>query len=920
MGRTLFLLRRAVALIISLILLSGLQCPLYASPAPTKTAPKSKTVSSRSAAFRLPESNVPVSYELSFEPDLNRFKFTGEESVLLKISKPVRELVMNSLELRISGAEILSLGSEAESAPTGGKGWKSLQIRYEPAFQKVYFSTGKQLTPGCYRLRCHFEGTLNNQLRGFYRVEYKDGSRKSQWLAATQMEPSDARRMFPCFDEPGFKAVFKIRAVVEKNHVALSNAPMLKVDQLSSGKRLVTFEPTPKMSSYLLALMIGDLRSCGKTMSGTVPIEIWAVPGREKLGKYALSEAPKILDFESAYFGKPYLGKKLDLIALPEFSAGAMENIGAVTFRDSYLLFDEKTGSSFQKQHIFGIMAHEFAHQWFGDLVTMSWWDDLWLNESFATWMTTKVEAALHPEWRSMAESVRSRYEAMDTDALKSSRPIHAEVSDPSQAVEMFDGITYSKGAAILRMLEAFIGEEAFRHGIKDYLNLHEYGNAVAENFWTAIGARSRNVPVAEMMRKFIYQAGYPQVNVKIGSEAGKLKCSQYRQLNMGQDKKDPSLWLVPLILREPGAAAAENEKQICRLLQFREQIFNLKLPRGPLFVNSGGRGYFKTCYAPADLKILQKSFSQLSAEEKIVLLSDCSSLVLPGDVTVEANMSFLKNMSGENDPLILAELVNYVCIPRDSMTDSSSKNYEKWVRSLLSPLKTKVNGWTESSGDSQQTRELRSHVLQLLGTLGQDKSTIKEAFDLFANYLKDRSSVNPDLNHALLSIVAYNGGEKEYQEITRLWKTAKNPADEENALFQLAAFRRTDLLRKTQQLAMSKEVKVQDGLNLLCEIVHNFYGRELGWTFIKENWLRICKRFPEEELTALASIAGGFDTAGREKEFRAWFASHPLPFGKTAVSRSLETLHSRVLFRQRYGQRIKQWVLAEASNAKDEI
>ncbi|MBX9725253.1 MAG: M1 family metallopeptidase, partial [Candidatus Obscuribacterales bacterium] len=364
----------------------------------TAPAANAKQASSQNNKYRLPKNAIPSNYELSFEPNLSKFTFTGSESVKLQIMSATKEIEMNALELKISAAQIIPA-----DAASGTSSARDLEIKLEPETQKVRFIAKEPIAPGTYELKCKFEGTLNNQLRGFYRSGYTDESHNKAWLAATQMEPTDARRMFPAFDEPAYKAVFHIKAIINKNFVAISNAPV-EHEETTADKKIVTFEPSPKMSTYLMALVIGDLKCTGETRGANVPIRVWAVSGKEHLGKYALSEAGKILDFQAKYFGVPYLGKKLDLIALPEFSAGAMENIGAITYHDSELLLDEKTGSSFQKESIFGTTAHEMAHQWFGDLVTMAWWDDLWLNESFATWMCTKVEDALHPEWRTMTE------------------------------------------------------------------------------------------------------------------------------------------------------------------------------------------------------------------------------------------------------------------------------------------------------------------------------------------------------------------------------------------------------------------------------------------------------------------------------------------------------------------------------------
>lgn len=858
--------------------------------------------------FRLPDSARPLEYKLEFEPDLAGFNFSGKETIKLEVLKACNEIFLNSLDLKIENASLKAAGA-AQSQP--------LTVSLKPQREMAVFKAAQQLAPGRYELSLSFQGTLNDQLRGFYRAMYEDDQKRRRYLAATQMEPTDARRMFPCFDEPAYKSVFNIKAIIDKNLTALSNAPQIRQESVSAHKKAVTFEPTPQMSSYLLALVVGDLKCGGEVQGGGVPVRVWAVSGREHLGKYALSEAGKILDFESKYFAIPYLGKKMDMIAVPEFSAGAMENIGAVIFKDDALLFDQKTGSSFQKQRITGIIAHEFAHQWFGDLVTMNWWDDLWLNEAFATWFTRKVENHLHPEWRVMDESVYSRFGAMNTDALKSSRAIHADVNNASQAVEMFDGITYQKGSAVLRMLELFVGESAFQKGISKYLRRHQFANAEAEDFWTAIARESNGAPVSEIMESFVFQPGYPQLNIKVLPQGKALEITQWRQLRLGRDFKDPSLWMVPLVVRDLNGkntgAESDESKQVSVLLKERKQKFDLDLGGKLPLLNAGGMGYYRSCYEPAYLKNLQRHFSDLSAPEKLTLISDCSSLVLPGDLPVENLYDFVNLLEFEDDPMVMNDLAGIVFKPHEFMLQKGQSEYAAFVQKIFLPLKAKVNGWQAKDSDSQQMRSLRSSVLEGLGTFGQDKKTVSEAFALFEKYKKDRSRVNPDLVNSMLSIVSFNGAAKEYDELVKLWKSAKNPADEDRALFTLSYFRQKELAAKTIAIAMSDQVKLQDGLSLLCSLASNPYTRDLGWSYVKQNWAKIVQRFPKQSLPSLAGIAAGFDTAAREAEMRAWFAGHPLPFAKTRTARALESMHAKVLFRQRYADRVYNWVIARS-------
>jgi puromycin-sensitive aminopeptidase len=399
--------------------------------APSKSSAKPADAPTAGDVVRLTKSVKPESYELSFEPNLRDFTYKGSESILLNIAAPTKEITLNALEMNITSVEI-------ESADGSGK--STAKIEMDAKNEQAHFQFDTTLKPGKYKLKVNFDSILNDQLRGFYRSYFKDASGEKHWMCSSQMEPSDARRMFPCFDEPEFKATFQISAVIDANLAAISNAPIERtIDSADKSKKTVVFEPTPKMSTYLLVLVVGDMKSTEERTSMGVPIRVWAPAGQEKMGEYSLGAACEIMKFLSDYFGIKYPAKKLDLIAIADFAPGAMENLGAITFKDSLLLIDDKTGTSFARRNAFSVTAHEMAHQWFGDLVTNRWWDDLWLNEAFATWTASKTESALRPEWRTRTKAVTERTGAMSTDELASTRAIHAHVGNPKQASEMFD-------------------------------------------------------------------------------------------------------------------------------------------------------------------------------------------------------------------------------------------------------------------------------------------------------------------------------------------------------------------------------------------------------------------------------------------------------------------------------------------------
>ncbi|HEY9684055.1 MAG TPA: M1 family metallopeptidase [Oculatellaceae cyanobacterium] len=910
--------KRASGVVLALVFLStyfltAVNVPAFSESAANvgKTAKDAQT---ESAKYRLPDDSRPIDYEISLEPNMPKFSFTGSETIRLKVYKNTKQIVLNALDLQISDAKICQIPDVTTTEAKSGN-VQPLTVKPDAAKEKVAFISTSVLNPGVYNLSCSFHGTLNTKLQGFYRASFEDSAHKKRWFAATQLEPTDARRVFPCYDEPACKATFQLSVKLDRNLTAISNTPIAHEEMSGSDKKTVRFEPTPKMSSYLVSLTCGDFKKSGTVTSCGIPISLWTIAGNEKLGGYALSQAPRILEYLTHYFGLPYLGKKLDLIALPEFGFGGMENVGAIVFPDSTLLIDDKTGSSFQRQSCFSVMAHEMAHQWFGDLVTMKWWDDLWLNESFATWMATKVEDALHPEWRPLTEALFTKQRAMYTDSLKTTRAIHAAVTNPSQAVEMIDVITYSKGASVLRMIESFISAPTFQRGVRRYLKDHQFSNASGEELWNALSAEASGVPVAAIARSFVMQAGYPQINATFSENGGSVHLSQYKQLQLGQDKKDSTLWVVPLCMRVVSAqSSTEGHKEsINKLLSERENDIQLEPNKDPVYINSGGKGYYKTCYGHKHLLSLQQSFANLTADEKLVLLNDCSSLVLPGDINIEDDYDFIKKIPTEDDPMILSTLVSYLFGPDKYMTPDTVGSYQRLIRNYLKPLKSKLNGWNQKETDTQQTKELRCSVLGLLGTRGNDKETRDEAFANFQKYLKDHNSVNPDLVETMMEIVTFNGGVSEYEEFLKLWKNAKSPVDAEYAFYDLGGFHQPELAKRTLDLCMTNQVKGQWAVGLMCSLVFNKYTRDVAWAFLKQHWDEILKRFPVEPLRALASVGDAFHTAEKEKEVIAWYAKHPVPNGKAEVARTLESLHISVIYTQRYADRIRHWVKKEA-------
>src|ERR1700675_548613 len=508
-------------------------------------------------AQRLPEVAVPENYRLTFTPNLEKATFEGDETISLRLLKPTSEITLNAVDIDFHEVTITSGGTTQKATVTPEKEKKMGGL-----------SVAKPLAAGAATIHVIYSGILNSEMRGLY-IGKDDQGRK---YAATQFESTDARRAFPSFDEPDYKATFDITAVADNGLVAISNSKVLSDSHGPNGRHTVRFATTPKMSPYLAALVVGNFEYIEAEADG-IPIRVYSTPGKKEMGKFALETAEHVLSYYDKYFSIKYPYGKLDLIGIPDFSAGAMENTGCITFREVILLIDEKQGSVELKKTIASVIAHEMAHQWFGDLVTMKWWDDIWLNEGFATWMSSKPIESWKAEWNFNLDDVSETAGTLNVDSLANTRPIHQAAETPAEIQELFDGIAYGKAAAVLRMLEAYLGEETFRAGVDSYISQHQYANATADDFW-GVQAKTSKKPVDQIMPTFVKQAGVPIIDVKsqCSGNSTTVTMDQHRYYYDREkfQAANDELWQVPLCMKSSTGA-----KQ-CELLTKKQESSTL--------------------------------------------------------------------------------------------------------------------------------------------------------------------------------------------------------------------------------------------------------------------------------------------------------------------------------------------------------
>ncbi|MDE1770365.1 MAG: M1 family metallopeptidase [Thaumarchaeota archaeon] len=816
----------------------------------------------------------PVHYDIEFEPDFKKFTFRGKEKVSIKISRTTSKIVLHSAELEIKQCKIEHNGKEIKPKIVLNSKTEELTLVLP---QKI---------SGTAVLSIDFIGHLNDKLVGFYRSKYQYKG-KEKHLATTQFEAADARRAFPCWDEPEAKATFDVSLLVDNNHTAISNMPVISKKKVGQ-KTLYKFDTTPIMSTYLLYLAVGEFESIsGK--SGKTLIRVITTQGKKNQGKLSLEFTKQFLSYFEKYFKIAYPLPKLDMIAIPDFASGAMENWGAITFRETILLYDPKTSSTETKQHIAEVIAHEIAHQWFGNLVTMKWWNDLWLNESFATFMATKAVDTLYPEWDFWDQFLISEMTGgLSLDSLKSSHPIDVPVKSPSDVRQIFDEISYNKGGCVLMMLENFIGEDNFRKGLHGYLKKHEYANATTEDLWNSLGSISRQ-PVRQMMNTWVRQIGYPVIETEI--KDSKLKLSQKRFLLESNGKIKQGNWIIPLSVRM-------GNKVVTKLMKGQMTIpYNADWFK----VNDGQKGFFRVKYDQIALDSLGRLIEEktISNVDRWSIHHDLFALCISNQISFRDYLDFVKHYEDEDDYVVLSDIIGslnffYTALSKEEFWQEIKEFNQDFFNKIFARL-----GWDAIKGEKSTTALLRGQVISSLGRL-EDEKIIAEAKSRFSNMLKT-GQLNPDLRGPVYSIIAWSGDSTTYQKILGLYRKAPTQEEMVRLLSSLANFQDKKLLTKTLSFTLSKEVRTQNLFQPIARMVTNPHGKELVWPWIKQNWKGIVSRFGVgnpllNRIVGSVSIEADLE---KEKEIKIFFTRHHVPGTEMKLAQTLERIRIHARFIQ---------------------
>jgi len=854
--------------------------------------------------FRLPADVRPVRHDLSLTPDLETFTFRGEEDIELLVVNPTTKLVLNAAELQVLSA-VLLMGDGRSLVPD--------DIELDADAETVTFLFNREIQAGSATLRINFQGILNDQLRGFYRSQYQDLHGQTKFMATTQFEATDARRAFPCWDEPNIKASYRVTLVVPSNLTAISNMPVESEIDLRDGVKAVSFIESPRMSSYLLAFIVGDLASVEKTAANGTLVRVWATRGRESQGEHALDNAVRLLSYFNDYFGIPYPLPKLDHIAIPDFAAGAMENWGAITYRETALLYDPNNSAANTRQRILEVVSHEMAHMWFGDLVTMEWWNDLWLNESFASWMGDKAVDHLYPEWHMWTQFVSQDTNAgLSLDGLRNSHPIEADVQDPAEIRELFDAISYSKGGATLRMLEEFLGEETFRAGLQSYIARHQYGNAETKDLWAALEEAS-GLPVTKVMDTWVKQTGYPLLHVDLNREdvEVKVRIVQRRFLYdhlLGEEPDDPTLWQVPVSLMTRSDGSKKSS-----LIGEREGAMAVTTgsPGDWIKINPGQTGFYRVNYSQTDWESLRAAVSslELPTTDRLGLQNDAYALTRAGFIDATSFVLLAKEYRNEIDASVWGDLsANLRGLEMLIVGQPYLSSLHSFGRELFSQIVGKV-GWDARPGEGHLDSLLRAIVLGQMGNY-EDPETLREARARFDRYLDDPSAVHPDLRGVVFGLTAQRGGRDVYDSFWDLEKQADLHEEKIRLLGALTRFQDQALLRETLERSLSGEVRNQDTPLIVVSTAGNRYGRDIAWQFLTDNWKEFDRRYGQGgfAIMRLVSIAGSFTTLERAEEVEEFFQVNPAPSAQRTVQQALERIRLNAKWLELNRDKLGEW------------
>ncbi len=868
----------------------------------------------RKAFQRLPATVKPIHYNIRLKPDLKDFTFKGWINMHLQVLKETKTLVMNASELKVANIKLNS------SVPIE-------EFSLDEEAETLTVELPEPLGKGQATVLCTYTGTLNDQMRGFYRSKYPapDGG-EERYCATTQFEATDARRCFPCWDEPSCKATFSISVIAPRDRTVHSNMPETEgldseLDEHTAAEvdddlKLVRFEKSPVMSTYLVAVVVGEFEgneSAARSKGNTVRVRSLTPKGKAEQGEFALKCSVKALEYYTEFFDVPYPLPKYECIALADFQCGAMENWGLVTYRETCVLVDPKNTSSASKQWIAVVVNHEMAHQWFGNLVTMEWWTHLWLNEGFASFMENQCTNVLFPEFDMWTQFVADTLiAALELDALDSSHPIEVEVGHPSEVDEIFDNISYNKGASVIRMLHDWIGNEAFRKGMKAYLERYSYKNAETGDLWKCLEEASGK-PVGRVMTTWTGQMGFPIIVVDAIEQMGDEAKIYMRQEKFNADGKTSSgtSWQVPIKF----ATAGSDQEPESFLLDEEKTKLKVKNPSGGYIkLNDKFIGYYRVQYPPEYLEKFLPDIESKKLEElnRLSVLDDLMAIVQAGRASTDVALNMIKRCTGEESYVVWRCINNFFSKLRIILADEDYyKNFNEFILHTMTDIIDKI-GWSPKEGEHHTQGLLRMMVIGRVGQLGHEK-TVAEARRRFADYVAGKEEIPADLRAPIYRVVAASGGEDVFHQMVKLHNSVALHEEKDRIARAMGSFQNTDILQKVLAFAVGDDVRSQDTPFVVGSVGANPMGRDLAWEYVKSNYQMFVDRYKTGMLMnrLIKFTTDGFATEEKADEVEKFFLENKNP-AERVVKQSVEGIRLNAAWLKRDGDKIRAFLQSQ--------
>jgi len=852
---------------------------------------------------KLPKTVVPVRYDIDLVPDLAQLTIAGLETVEIELHESAARITLNAVNMTIDDASV-------------DDGAQRAAVALDAAAETATLSFPQALPAGTHRLSLRFSAKINSFDRGLFFADYptEQGTKR---LMSSQLEPADARRIFPCWDEPSFKASFKLTVTVPQSFVAVSNMPVAHEEQASPDLKRVSFAPTPKMSSYLFVLTAGELERITADANG-ISVGVVTTRGKSDKGRFALDEAVKLLGDYNDYFGTAFPLPKLDLIAVPGGFGGAMENWGGITFFESRLLFDPATDSDDRRRDIFSVVAHEMAHQWFGDLVTMGWWDNLWLNEGFASWMQEKAAEHFHPQWRSWLNGYGQKQAAMALDARRTSHPIQQKVADESEAMLAFDGITYSKGQAFIRMLEAYLGERPFRDGIRAYMAAHAYSNTTTADLWQAL-EQATGKPVAAIASSFTEQAGVPLViaetDCKDDVQQLALRLERFaiipeRSFGGGSDQKSlPGVsWKLPLAFGPLGASASPSAVLLDGTTSLAAGACG-----APLKVNIGDIGYYRVSYGPRSGAALAAALDRMAPEDRLNMLADGWAMVAGRRAEMGSYLALVEQLSPHDQRAVWDQVISsFAALDHLARGETEREAQRAYARARLRPVFDRL-GWDAAghgtlAGDDDDTL-LRARLIRVLGDLG-DAEILREARARFARFLNEPQTLAPELRDSVIHVVGLKADTAAYEQLLRLARVSTVTSERVRYYMAAASAQDAALANRTLALTLTSEIPVTITGPVINTVAGSAEQPELAWQFVRDNFDALLARLgPGFRDQMVPNLMTNFNDEEHAAQLAHFEPSQSTAGGRIATARALETMAIAADFKARALPELATWI-----------